>query len=71
MQQPSTYLKPTSFPGLLPLPFSNGQGLGKEADLKLCRYLGLAIARGRCVSGHVSQRVRLGFVIENALTEKA
>ena len=24
MQQPSTYLKPTSFPGPLPLPFFNG-----------------------------------------------
>lgn len=39
MQQPSTYLKPTSFPGPLPLPFFNGQGLGKEVDLKLRRYL--------------------------------
>lgn len=39
MLQPSTYLKPTSFPGPLPLPFNNGQGLGKEVDLKLRRYL--------------------------------
>ena len=30
MQQPSTYLKPTSFPGPLPLPFFNGQGLARE-----------------------------------------
>ena len=39
MQQPPTYLKPTSFRGPLPLPFFNGQGLGKEVDLKLGRYL--------------------------------
>ena len=39
MQQPSTYLKPTSFPGPLPLQFFNGQGLGKEVDLKLRQYL--------------------------------
>ena len=30
MLQPSTYLKPTSFPGPLPLPFFNGQGLARE-----------------------------------------
>ena len=30
MQQPSTYLKPTSFPGPLPLQFFNGQGLPRE-----------------------------------------